>query len=79
MPNIYTLISPDCSPLIIVWGMVVGDTNKTPCNTKDERKQMIIATFTKLNETFGRASRRFRGRLEAAIEAIVISLNKFNL
>ena len=36
--------------LFTVWGIVERETNKTPCNTKDELKARIMAAFTNLNK-----------------------------
>ena len=42
---------------------------KTSCNTKDELKARITTAFTNLNkETVGKAGKRFRSRLELAVE-----------
>ena len=56
--------------LIIICEVEVSKkTNKTPCNTKEELKAMITATFSNLNEErVGTAWRRFRSRLEAVFE-----------
>ena len=49
--------------------MVERKTKKTQRNTKNELKAMITAAFINLNkETFGKARRRFRSRLEAILE-----------
>ena len=44
-------------PFIIVSGAVEWETNKTPCNTKDELKARIMVAITNLNqETIGKES-----------------------
>ena len=70
-PNIWPPNSPDWSSLdYYVYGTVERETNKAPCNTKDELKTRIMAAFTDLNKEIDRkACRRVWSRLEAGVEA----------
>ena len=64
--------SPDCNPLdYYIWGEVEQETDKTPCNTKDELKARIMTTFTIIytRKTAQNSCRGFRSRLEALVEA----------
>uniref|UniRef100_A0A0L8IF21 Uncharacterized protein n=1 Tax=Octopus bimaculoides TaxID=37653 RepID=A0A0L8IF21_OCTBM len=72
-PNIWPPNSPDCNSLhCYVWGAVERDTNKTPCNTKNELKARIMAAFTKLNTETVQKSWRFQSRLEAILKPMAI-------
>ena len=69
--NMWPPNSLDCNPLdYYVWDAVERETNKTPCNTKDELTARIITTLINLNQdTVGKACNRFRSHLKAVVEA----------
>ena len=63
-PDMWPPNFPDCNPLhYYIWGEVERETNKTPCNTKDELKAKIMETLWKPSRI--KSCRRVRSRSEA--------------
>lgn len=70
-PNIWPPNSPDLNPMdYYVWDAVEKDTNRRASTTKAELINIIKAVFETLpRESVKSACSRFRGRIEAVIDA----------
>ena len=69
-PDVWPPNSPDLNPMdFFVWGAVERNTNKTPCNTKDELVSRIKKEFKAMKKAqIVKACSRFRSRVEAVID-----------
>ena len=70
-PDVWPPNSPDLNPMdFLVWSAVKRDANKTACNIKEQLISPIQASLASLSrDTVKRACQRFRGCIEAVIEA----------